>query len=182
MEEEWVTFRGLQRWRDTDGVRRGFLSMDLTATGWEGHEFAWIKGIDFVRGIVLLFFYYFVEGGWSFNAASLWYFSSGNRKCEWFVKFYSSLINYERICRTILILRYFSNGIGVALESWERTKKERNTRRTLLPIQFWRKHRIFNFLCNDHLPLNRLEPIYPFHWCSPISRWFWLIYNSSFDF
>ena len=51
-----MTFRGLQRWRDTDGVRRGFLSMDLTATGWEGHEFAWIKGIDFVRGIVLLFF------------------------------------------------------------------------------------------------------------------------------
>lgn len=113
------------------------------------------------------FFYYFVEGGWSFNAASLWYFSSGNRKCEWFVKFYSSLINYERICRTILILRYFSNGIGVALESWERKRKERNTRRTLLPIQFWRKHRIFNFLCNDHLPLNRLEPIYPFQLMFP---------------
>lgn len=27
------------------------------------------------------------------------------------------LINYERIRGTILILRYFSNGIGVALES-----------------------------------------------------------------
>ena len=77
------------------------------------------------------------------------------------------LINYERIRGTILILRCFSNGIGVALESWERKRKERNTRRTLLPIQFWRKHRIFNFLCNDHLPLNRLEPIYPFQLMFP---------------
>ena len=113
------------------------------------------------------FFYYFVEGGWSFNAASLWYFSSGNRKCEWFVKFYSSLINYERIRGTILILRYFSNGIGVALESWERTKKERNTRRTLLPIQFWRKHRIFNFLCQWPFTIESLGAIYSFHWCCP---------------
>lgn len=33
MEKEWETFRGLQRWRDTDGVRRGFLPLDLTAMG-----------------------------------------------------------------------------------------------------------------------------------------------------
>lgn len=33
MEKEWETFRGLQRWRDTDGVRRGFLPLDLTGMG-----------------------------------------------------------------------------------------------------------------------------------------------------
>lgn len=130
--------------------------------------------------------------------------SSGN--ASKISKFYFLLLaNYKRIRGTILIhlgFRYFSNGIGVALENWatryeneERTLRETRIghatpiveRYFKLPIQFWRsiESGIFNFLCNDHFhfPLNRASSCSggQFHRNTgvlPISRWFWFTYDS----
>lgn len=203
MEKEWVTFRGLQCWRDTDGVRRGFLSLDLTATGWEGrvcmNQRNWFRSWHRVT-------FLFRRRGRSFNAAS---FVSLSLLLEMQVKSPNFISSYWQITREFVEQYWFSDSPRIQIffqrncscagklsdPLWERRKNLRETRighatpiverYFKLPIQFWRsiESGIFNFLCNDHFhfPLNRASSCSggQFHRNTGVlSRWFWFTYDS----
>ena len=164
MEKEWVTFRGLQCWRDTDGVRRGFLSLDLTATGWEGrvcmNQRNWFRSWHRVT-------FLFRRRERSFNAAS--FVVSLSLLLEMQVKSPNFISSYWQITREFVEQYWFSDSPRIQIffqrnwscagklsdPLWERRKNSaRNTHRTRHSYRWTvfqaansilTKHRIGNF-------------------------------------